>query len=254
MILKGVCMKIAVISDIHGNMEALTAVMEDIQLQNCDRLFVLGDYAMAGPEPKKSVEYFMNKSKDSNFEMIQGNTDLMIINYTEDLYNSLKDKAPVMAEALKDDALILNEQEKQFLKNLPAQKEIVIDGVKFLLVHGSPRRNNEDILPEMPLETIEEIIKETDADVILCGHTHLPCGYQTTKKQTVVNAGSIGRPFTQEPKSCYLTINVKNGNCVFEHHFVEYNKELASEKMQKRTFAGSEKLAAMLLYPTERHF
>ena len=98
-------MKIAVISDIHGNMEAIEAVMKDIEEQNCDKIFVLGDYAMAGPEPKKAIEYFMGKLNDSKLEMIQGNTDLMIVNYTEELYTSLKDKAPVMAEALKKNVL-----------------------------------------------------------------------------------------------------------------------------------------------------
>lgn len=247
-------MKIAVISDIHGNMEAIDAVMSDIEAQKCDKIFVLGDYAMAGPEPAQAVKYFMKKRSDSNVEMIQGNTDLMIVSYNEQLYEFLKENAPVMAEALKDDASILNDDEKQFLKNLPAQKEVSVGGVRFLLVHGSPRKNNEDILPDTPLEKVEEMIADTDADVILCGHTHLPCGFQTTKKQTVVNVGSIGRPFTPEPKSCYLTIVVDNGKCVFEHHFVEYNKEQASKKLRQRTFDGVDKLANTLLDPKERHF
>ena len=247
-------MKIAVISDIHGNMEAINAVMNDISEQKCDKLFVLGDYAMAGPEPNKAVEYFMKKIDDENVTMIQGNTDLMIADYSTELYKFLKDKAPVMAEALKNDVILLNDSEKKFLKELPAQAEVSVDGVKFLLVHGSPRKNNEDILPDKPIEEIEEMLEGVDADVVLCGHTHLPCGYQTSKKQTVVNAGSIGRPFTPEPKSCYLTIVVDNGKCVFEHHFVEYEKKLASEKLLKRGFNGAEKLANTLLNPKERHF
>ena len=134
------------------------------------------------------------------------------------------------------------------------QKELELDGVKFLLVHGSPRRNNEDILPDMPIEKVEEMINGVDADVILCGHTHLPCGYQTSNKKTVVNVGSIGRPFTPEPKSCYLTIVTNNRKCAFEHHFVEYDKQTASEKLLKQGFIGAEKLAKTLLNPTERHF
>ena len=78
--------------------------------------------------------------------------------------------------------------------------------------------------------------------------------FQTETKQTIVNTGSIGRPFTPEPKSCYLTITVNDGKCVFEHHFVDYDKEMASEKLKKRNFEGAEKLAGMLLNPTERHF
>lgn len=247
-------MKIAVISDIHGNMEALNAVLDDIKVQECEKIFILGDYAMAGPEPSKVVEFFMQKEENPQFKLIQGNTDLMIADYSENLYNFLHEKAPVMAEALKDDAKILNPAEKYFLKNLPAQLEVEVEGVKFLLVHGSPRKNNEDILPDMSIEQVEEMLLNVASNVVLCGHTHLPCGFQTSKKITVVNVGSIGRPFTPEPKACYLTINVKNGSCVFEHHFISYDKELASKKLKNRSFPGADRLAAMLINPKERHF
>ena len=247
-------MKIAVISDIHGNMEAVEAVFKDIETRNCEKLFVLGDYAMAGPEPQAVIEYFMNKSKDENVTMIQGNTDLMIVDYNDELYQLLKTKAPIMAEALKSDVQVINQEAKDFLANLPPQKEVVLNGVKFLLVHGSPRRNNEDILPETTMEQLKEMLSDVDAGVVLCGHTHLPCGFQTETKQTVVNTGSIGRPFTPEPKSCYLTITVNEGKCVFEHHFVDYDREMASNKLKKRNFEEAEKLAGMLLNTTERHF
>lgn len=247
-------MKIAVISDIHGNMEAIDAVMADIEKKGCEKLFVLGDYAMAGPEPKAAVDYFMQKENDSNVVMIQGNTDAMITNYSFDLYDSLKEKAPVMAEALKDDAKQLGVQEKLFLTNLPIQKEVNIDGVSFLLVHGSPRKNNEDILPTTPMEEVEKMLENVDAQVVLCGHTHIPCGFQTENRKTVINVGSVGRPFTPEPKSCYLTIVVNEGKCVFEHHFVEYDKQQASEKLKKRNFWGADRVAETLLNPQKRHF
>jgi len=247
-------MKIAVISDIHGNLEAINAVFNDIKANNCQKVFVLGDYAMAGPEPDKAIDFFIEKSSDENFFMIQGNTDFMISNFTDELFENIKSGAPVMAEALKNDVSILNNSQKTFLKNLPAQKEIEFEGVKFLLVHGSPRKNNENILPETPLAELEEMIKGVEADVILCGHTHMPCGFQTESKKTVVNVGSIGRPFTPEPKSCYLVINVSNGECLFEHRFVSYDNKLASEKLLKRNFEGKEKLAQTLISPKERHF
>ena len=247
-------MKIAVISDIHGNMEALSAVMEDIKKEDCEKIFVLGDYAMAGPEPNKVVDWFIDKQFNSDFTMIQGNTDFMISNYTEELYQTLKEKAPVMAEALKNDVSILSPSQISFLKNLPAQKSVIENGVRILLVHGSPRKNNEDILPETPLNEVEKMLENVDANIILCGHTHLPCGFQTSTKQTVINTGSIGRPFTNEPKSCYLKLTITNGKCLFEHRFVEYDKEHASQKLKERMFDGADKLANMLLNPTERHF
>lgn len=247
-------MKIAVISDIHGNMEAINAVFEDIKHQNCERIFVLGDYAMAGPEPNKAIDYFIEKLSDNKFSMIQGNTDYMISNFTEEIYNDIKNGAPVMAEALRNDVELLNSTQKSFLKNLPAQLEIEIEGIRFLLVHGSPRKNNENILPDTPLTELEEIINGVKAEIILCGHTHIPCGFQTESKKTVVNVGSIGRPFTPEPKSCYLKINIINGECLFEHRFVEYDNKTASEKLLLRDFTGKEKLAKTLISPKERHF
>lgn len=247
-------MKIAVISDIHGNLDALNAVMEDIKKEECERVFVLGDYAMAGPEPSATIDWFFQKQFDSNFKMIQGNTDFMIANYNEELYETIKTKAPIMAEALKNDVSVINPIQKDFLRDLPVQLQVEEEGVKILLVHGSPRKNNEDILPNTPIEEVEKMLENVDADIVLCGHTHLPCGFQTSKKKTVVNVGSIGRPFTENPKSCYLKLTISNGKCLFEHKFVDYNKEHASEKLKKRDFTGAEKLAEMLLNPTVRHF
>jgi len=247
-------MKIAVISDIHGNLEALTAVINDIEEQECEKIFVLGDYAMAGPEPKETVDWFFKKQFDTKYTMIQGNTDLMIATYNNTLYDSLKEKAPIMAEALRNDIKLLNPIQLDFLKRLPEQKELDIEGIKILLVHGSPRRNNEDISPDLSIKEIEDILDGVTANVVLCGHTHLPCGYQTTDKRTVVNVGSVGRPFTENAKPCYLKLVIENGKCLFEHRFVEYDNQKASEKLSKRDFEGSKLLAEMLINPTKRHF
>ena len=247
-------MKIAVISDIHGNMDALTKVMDDIRKRGCDKIFVLGDYAMAGPEPSEVIDFFMRKKAHPDLRMIQGNTDFMISNFSNEIYESVREKAPVMAAALKNDAENINPMARDFLKELPLQIEEEIEGVKFLLVHGSPRRNNEDILPTTPLEEVEKMLENVDADTVLCGHTHIPCGFQTSTKQTVVNVGSVGRPFTPEPKSCYLVVTVNNGKCIFKHKFVEYNIERAVMKLRARGFAGANKLANTLIDPQVRHF
>ncbi len=247
-------MKIAVISDIHGNMDALEAVMKDIQSKNCEKIFVLGDYAMAGPEPYAVIDYFAKHQFDSEYKMIQGNTDAMLANYTDDEYEYLKKKSPVMAEALKHDFFGINYIQRSFLQSLPIQLEVDEEGVKILLVHGSPRKNNEDILPDTPIEEVEKMLANVDADVVLCGHTHIPCGFQTRNKKTVVNAGSVGRPFTPDPKSCYLIMDIEHGRYAFEHRFVAYNKERAAQKLRDRGFEGADKIAAMLLNPEVRHF
>jgi putative phosphoesterase len=234
-------MKIAVLSDIHGNMEALGAVLDHMKSENVDKVFVCGDLAMAGPEPAVAVDFF--RSFDAI--IIQGNTDEMIV-------KNIIPPIPAMAEALKFAQNILDDEQKTFLANLPVQHEEQIEGVNLLFVHGSPRRNNEDILPSQPPEKIEEIIEGTTADIIFCGHTHMPCGYQI-KKQTVVNVGSVGRPFSEEPKACYVTVNINKNEAEILHHLIEYDVHTAAEKLAKTGFEGADKLAQMLICATSRY-
>ncbi len=243
-------MKIAVISDIHANFPALEAVMKDIRRENCEKVFCLGDLAMAGPQPHMVIDFVR---KQSDWTVIQGNTDKLIAEYSQKTYEDVKQMYPMMANALADDARILEEDKKQYLKSLPPQLELEIEGVKVLLVHGSPRKNNENIFPNMPLNEVEEMIKDTDADLIFCGHTHQPCGYQTSSKQTVVNVGSVGRPMTEVPDACYVVADFNNGGFSINHKFVDYDRKLAAEIVRARGYEGADKIAGLLLNPTERH-
>lgn len=245
-------MKIAVISDIHGNVQALESVLEDIKKENCERIFCLGDLAMAGPEPVKAIEIIKKLYEEGKLELIQGNTDEMIV-YSDSSIPLVKEKFPVMGEALENDAQIIPNNLKEFLKNVPAQKELEIEGVKILLVHGSPRKNDENISPDLPIEQVEEMIKGTTANVIFCGHTHIPCGYQTKTKQTVVNDGSVGRPFTNNPQACYVIAEFNNGQIEIKHKFIDYDNQKASEILSKRSFKGADKLAQILIEPKFRH-
>lgn len=243
-------MRVGIISDIHANFQALEAVLEDIKEQNCEKILCLGDLAMAGPEPVKVIDFVKNKK---DWEVIQGNTDKMIAEYTPELAKTVKSIFPVMGNALDDDVSIISKEQKEYLKNLPPQKELEIEGTKILMVHGSPRRNNEDILPETSLKELEKMLIGVNADLIFCGHTHVPCGFQTNSKKTVVNVGSVGRPMTKNPQSCYVVADFSNGEFTIEHRLVDYDRELASDIMKQRNFDGAEKLAEMILHPKDRH-
>ena len=185
--------------------------------------------------------------------MIQGNTDKLIAEYGQDVLDMMKEKYPVMANAIVDDMNYITDEDQKFLTELPPQTEMEIEGVKVLFVHGSPRANNEDILPNRELTEIEEIISGVDADLILCGHTHIPCGYQTNNKQTVVNVGSVGRPMTPTPLACYAVIDFENGIFNIRHKFVDYDREKAAELVKNRSFEGADKLAELLINPVIRH-
>ena len=242
-------MKFAVLSDIHGNMFALRAVLEDMKKFDIERVLCLGDIAMAGPEPNKTVDFV----KTQDWTVIQGNTDEMIANFNNEIFEIVKKNAPIMANALEQDVKEISDENKIYLKNLPINKSLEIDGLKILLVHGSPRRNNENIFPNMDMDIIEDIFTEVDADVVFCGHTNIPCGYQTNSKVTIVNDGSVGRPFTENPKACYVIADINNGNIEIEHRMIDYDKTSAVAMLDKRPFEGAEKLAQMLINPEKRH-
>lgn len=246
-------MKIAVISDIHGNMQALDAVLENIKQENCSKIFCLGDLAMAGPEPSKTIEKILELQNSWDFTIIQGNTDEMIANTDNQMLHMLQENNPVMANALECDVSKISEKHKDFLRSLPEQKKLEIEGIKILLVHGSPRKNNENIYCDLKIEEVEEMIADTDADIIFCGHTHVPCGYQTNTKQTVVNVGSVGRPFSQEPKSCYAVLEIESGEYSIKHNFVDYDYKTAAAILKERGFEGADKLAQMLIHATSRY-
>lgn len=242
-------MRVAVISDIHANLIALEEVLKDIEKENCEHIVCLGDIVLAGPQPISILEFV----KQQNWTMIQGNTDKLIAEYGQDVLDMMKEKYPVMANAIVDDMNYITDEDQKFLTELPPQTEMEIEGVKVLFVHGSPRANNEDILPNRELTEIEEIISGVDADLILCGHTHIPCGYQTNNKQTVVNVGSVGRPMTPTPLACYAVIDFEDGIFNIRHKFVDYDREKAAEQLRVRSFEGADKLAELLINPVIRH-
>ena len=90
-------MKVAILSDIHGNMQALESVMADIKENNCEKVLCLGDLAMAGPEPAKVIDFVKSQN---NWIVIQGNTDKMISDFTPEILKNTENAFPVMAHAL----------------------------------------------------------------------------------------------------------------------------------------------------------
>ena len=89
-------MRIAVLSDIHANAQALEAVMSDVVNQGCEHVFCLGDIALAGPQPKDVIDYVMAQN---TWTVIQGNTDKMIAQYGPEVMDFLEAQYPVMANA-----------------------------------------------------------------------------------------------------------------------------------------------------------
>ena len=101
-------MKIAVISDVHGNKSALDKVLDDIKQKKADKIYCLGDIAMGGYDPNYTIDKLFELKKEMNddFEIIQGNTDKLIVDYNDTLYEKMLKANPLMAQALNLDVKI----------------------------------------------------------------------------------------------------------------------------------------------------
>lgn len=243
-------MNIAVISDIHANPSALDAVLKDIEEFGADKIFVLGDLILAGFNPNAVCRkiFELREKYGDNFEIIQGNTDKMVSNCTPELVQKTKEAFSCMGYSLEEDVKITDKKYLDFVKNLPEKKSVEVNGLKIDLVHGSPRNQSENIYPNLKEEEVEKMVESSDADLILCGHTHIPCGYSLLNGKTVINVGSVGRPMTEDKRSVYLRLVVdKNAKFYSEHRKISYDNELASRHILARGFKTCEDLASMYI-------
>ena len=124
----------------------------------------------------------------------------------------------------------------------------MINGLKIDLVHGSPRNQSENIYPSLAIEAVEEMVKDSDADLILCGHTHKPCGYSLKSNKTVINVGSVGRSMTEDKNAVYLQLTIgQDGKFVSEHRIVKYDNQKVKNHILARGFEHCTELAEMYI-------
>ncbi len=183
-------MKIVIISDVHGNYEALRALPEPY-----DELWVLGDLVNYGPEPAAVVDFVKAKSTVT----VRGNHDHSI---GYDVDPRCPPRYQKMAETTRQyTASVLNKQQKEFLRQLPLHVELRRQDTRFYLCHAKPSDPLYVYCPEGSDDWVREV-DSVHADVLLVGHTHTPfirrIGYRL-----VVNPGSLGQPKTGQPDACY---------------------------------------------------
>ncbi len=183
-------MKILIISDVHGNAEALNALSESY-----DELWVLGDLVTYGPEPAEVVQHLRQHAS----LIVRGNHD-HAVGYNVDPRCSPPFRA--MAEATRQHAMkTLSDDDKRFLRDLPLTASVERDGQRLFLCHATPS----DPLfsycpPDSPGWSQESA--SVDADIIMVGHTHLPF-VRRFGSRTVVNPGSLGQPKDGGPDASY---------------------------------------------------
>ncbi|MBL4679973.1 MAG: metallophosphoesterase family protein [Pseudomonadales bacterium] len=173
-------MRFALISDLHGNIVALEAVLADIALRGVDRTICLGDIIDLGPRPCEVVD----RLREAGIPCVLGNHDPL------DEHPPL----PPLKQVEEWTRTQLNSEQLNWLSALPFDRVEALEEFKLLAVHGNPLSNQQGIEPGTTDEILEDYLSDMKEDVIVVGHTHLQLCRRMNEK-LIVNVGSVGMPF-----------------------------------------------------------
>jgi predicted phosphodiesterase len=231
-------MKIAVLADIHGNLEALEAVLADIRQQGITELICIGDLVGYGPNPQEVV----NLIRRLGIRTSMGNHELGIAIKSERKWFN-----PKARQILGKTEKLLNTESLHFLANLPPS-HTQWDG---LFVHGFPPESLKTYLFEMGVDEIGEYFKTARSRVVFVGHTHLlelvtwdgqKAARQSLgrgekvldKAKSIVNVGSVGQPRDGDNHAKYVVWEPGKG--VIDVRFVAYDIQATVDKILARGF------------------
>ena len=183
-------MRVALFSDIHGNLVSLEAVLADIDRERVDQIVCLGDVAPMGPQPRK----VLTRLKALGCPCVMGNHDLHVLN--PDLAH---EQSTWIAEVTAWCAAQLTEADLDFIRSFQPLFEIPLDvHNKLLCYHGSPRSNVDRILSTTSVDELEEMLANHTATVLAGGHNHVQMLRQH-KKMLLIDVGSVGAPLEEIP-------------------------------------------------------
>lgn len=213
-------MKMAFISDIHGNGVALDAVLADIERKKVDKIYVLGDICYRGPEPKRSLELVQALQT----EVIKGNADEWVVRGVRE--GEVPDKALELMNTERQWTVEkLDPADLQYLENLPTHLNMTVDGIKVAAFHATPDSLFEIVLPNADDDTIlSELMKPSDATVYLYAHIHRPY-IRYINGKVIMNIGSVGLPFDGLSKASYGLVEIEQDHIQTSIQRVTYNFE-----------------------------
>lgn len=181
-------MRVALISDIHGNHTALKAVLDAIKLQNVDSIICLGDVATIGPQPRQVLA----ELRALGCPCIMGNHDAALLD--PDAAEEYK-IVPQLIPTFKWCVNKLTEDDLDFLRSFKPSVEILLDpDTRMICFHGSPHSNTEGIFPTTPFKKLDGFLSGSAAEVMVSGHTHAQMLRQY-QGRLLINPGSIGAVF-----------------------------------------------------------
>lgn len=208
-------MKLAIISDIHGNQIALEAVLADIKRVGVDQIICLGDIANVGPHPSQCIDIV----RDLNCPVVQGNHELYLLGRFE---NGDWRTSPIWA-GMRWSRQQLRPDQMAYIDSLPYQYEMGGNGrTHATFLHASPLSQYRGFMPHHDDAAIAERMNGLDNTTLFCGHTHLPL-YRPWSNAWLVNVGSVGMPIDGTPTAKYVIATRLKQEWHVQYRMIEYN-------------------------------
>ncbi len=222
-------MRVAVLADIHGNLPALEAVLAEVAVSGVDGFMICGDVA-SGPLPVETLEVLRALPRA---RFVRGNADRGLVNAFDG------EKLPRLPGPAFDwCASQLAREHRDFLASFSEPVLVEVDGVgRVLFCHGSPRSDEEMMTAETPEARLREFLVGVNADVVVCGHTHMPFD-RVVDGVRVINPGSVGMPYG-EPGAFWALLGPR-----VEFRRTVYDWEAAAERIRRSAWPGAQEFAS----------
>jgi predicted phosphodiesterase len=206
--------RIALFSDVHGNLLALDAVIREIEAAGVDEVYCLGDLVGYGPDPAGVIE----RVRTLGIPTVRGNYDDGVGHRRGECgcyYATQEARRDGAASYAFTDAE-LGDRDHEWLAALPDDIHLIEADVRILLAHGSPRKINEYLLPGREDRQLTRLADEAGADVVCVGHIHVPYHRAMTapdgRRVHYVSSGSVGKPKDGDPRAGWVEVVLGDHN------------------------------------------
>jgi putative phosphoesterase len=220
--------RIAVITDIHGNLPALEAALGRIADLGIERIYCGGDLVGYGPWPNEVCELIQERG----IPTIYGNYDYAIARDDEDCMCAYRDQHERNLGQLSVDWTLehTSQASKDVMRGLPFDLRFDLGGKRVRLVHGSPRKVNEYLVEDKPTKTFERIAAGAACDVLVFGHTHRPW-IHTYDGVLFVNCGSVGKPKDGDARGGFAVLEAAGDGVEARIQRFQYDAEYVASQV-----------------------
>ena len=230
--------RVAVLSDVHGNVIALEAVRAALRKEKPDAVMIAGDHAFNGHDPAGTIAVLRQMETDGAM-IVAGNTDIAVADFDyAAAFPWMPDGVPEamqMAAEWAHDAL--DDGDLAWLRRLPAERRLRIGETMLLLTHASPGSQTAGFDKDLDASVTLERLSRTDARIICCGHTHVPDIRDFGWKQ-VINGGSAGYVFDGDPTASWALVTVTDEGVTAEIRRTEFDTLAAANAITARGLPG----------------